>query len=217
MITSDIKSKIDKIWAAFRTGGIPNPLDVIEQITYLLFVKRLEDLHILEEDKANRTKKPMADYLLSNETRASGVGRRSEMVRNVAGLFDRPEGYRARADPKSPSRVVAAERMYRFGDDRKPRGAVDQSPQPTDASRLPTNSVDELPEEASSACYPTCQPAGDELSSPAARSTRVDRREGSRCRRTESVLIGTNVLVRRAVTGTESDRDACEWARLWDS
>ncbi len=59
MITGDIKSKIDKIWDAFWAGGIANPLEVIEQITYLLFIKRLDDLHTLEENKSNRTKKPM--------------------------------------------------------------------------------------------------------------------------------------------------------------
>ncbi len=59
MITGEIKSKIDKIWDSFWTGGVSNPLEVMEQITYLLFIKRLDDLQTLEENKANRTKKPM--------------------------------------------------------------------------------------------------------------------------------------------------------------
>lgn len=59
MITGEIRSKVDKIWDAFWAGGIANPLEVMEQITYLLFIKRLDDLHALEENKANRTKKPM--------------------------------------------------------------------------------------------------------------------------------------------------------------
>ena len=41
------------------SGGISNPLEVIEQITYLLFIKRLDDLHTLEEAKATRLKRPM--------------------------------------------------------------------------------------------------------------------------------------------------------------
>ena len=45
MLTGDLKSKIDQIWNAFWTGGISNPLEVIEQITYLLFLRRLDDLH----------------------------------------------------------------------------------------------------------------------------------------------------------------------------
>jgi len=54
MITGDLKSKIDAVWNVFWTGGISNPLEVIEQITYLLFIKRLDQLHTVEEKKANR-------------------------------------------------------------------------------------------------------------------------------------------------------------------
>lgn len=63
MITGEIKSKVDRLWDAFWTGGISNPLEVMEQITYLLFIKRLDDLHTLEENKANRTKKPMENRI----------------------------------------------------------------------------------------------------------------------------------------------------------
>ncbi|XZE19365.1 N-6 DNA methylase [Pirellulaceae bacterium SH449] len=59
MITGEIKSKIDRIWDSFWTGGVSNPLEVMEQITYLLFIRRLDDLQTLEENKANRTKKPI--------------------------------------------------------------------------------------------------------------------------------------------------------------
>jgi type I restriction enzyme M protein len=59
MLTGEIRSQIDSIWNAFWSGGISNPLEVIEQITYLLFLRRLDDLHTLEENKANRLKKPM--------------------------------------------------------------------------------------------------------------------------------------------------------------
>ena len=60
MLTGEIRSQIDAIWNAFWSGGISNPLEVIEQITYLLFIRRLDYLHTLEENKANRLKKPMA-------------------------------------------------------------------------------------------------------------------------------------------------------------
>lgn len=43
MLTSEIRNDIDKIWEAFWTGGLSNPLTVIEQITYLLFIKRLDE------------------------------------------------------------------------------------------------------------------------------------------------------------------------------
>jgi type I restriction enzyme M protein len=59
MITGDIKSRIDAVWNAFWSGGISNPLEVIEQITYLLFLRRLDDLHTLAENKAARTGKPI--------------------------------------------------------------------------------------------------------------------------------------------------------------
>ena len=59
MLTNEIRSQIDQIWNAFWSGGISNPLEVIEQITYLLFLRRLDDLHTLEENKAARLKKPI--------------------------------------------------------------------------------------------------------------------------------------------------------------
>ena len=59
MITGDIKNQIDQIWNSFWSGGISNPLEVIEQITYLLFIRRLDDLHTLEENKATRLKQPI--------------------------------------------------------------------------------------------------------------------------------------------------------------
>ncbi len=59
MLTGEIRNQIDRIWDAFWAGGIANPLEVIEQITYLLFIRRLDDLHTLEENKANRLKKPI--------------------------------------------------------------------------------------------------------------------------------------------------------------
>jgi type I restriction enzyme M protein len=59
MITGNIKSQIDQIWNAFWSGGISNPLEVIEQITYLLFLRRLDDLHTREENKSARLKGPL--------------------------------------------------------------------------------------------------------------------------------------------------------------
>ncbi|MDL2233305.1 type I restriction-modification system subunit M [Ruminococcaceae bacterium OttesenSCG-928-L11] len=42
MITGELKSKVDKLWEMFWTGGLTNPLDVIEQITYLMFIRDLD-------------------------------------------------------------------------------------------------------------------------------------------------------------------------------
>jgi type I restriction enzyme M protein len=54
VITGELKSKIDRIWDAFWSGGIANPLEVMEQITYLLFIRRVDDLQTAKENKANR-------------------------------------------------------------------------------------------------------------------------------------------------------------------
>lgn len=59
MITGEIKGQVDRIWDSFWSGGISNPLEVIEQITYLLFIRRLDDLQTLEENKSARMKTPM--------------------------------------------------------------------------------------------------------------------------------------------------------------
>jgi type I restriction enzyme M protein len=52
MITGDIKNRVDRIWEMFWTGGITNPLSVIEQFTYLLFMKQLDDRQNRLEKKA---------------------------------------------------------------------------------------------------------------------------------------------------------------------
>ena len=53
MINGELKSQVDKIWEAFWTGGISNPLTVIEQFTFLLFLRRIDEKQLLEEKKAN--------------------------------------------------------------------------------------------------------------------------------------------------------------------
>jgi len=57
MITGELKSKVDSVWNAFWSGGIANPMEVIEQITYLLFIKRLDDLHTAKEKSRRRCSK----------------------------------------------------------------------------------------------------------------------------------------------------------------
>src|SRR5216117_256466 len=72
MVTGELKSQIDRIWDAFWSGGISNPLEVIEQITYLLFLRRLDDLHTLEENKSARLKKPMERRIFPEGKDAKG-------------------------------------------------------------------------------------------------------------------------------------------------
>ena len=44
MLTGELRSQIDAIWNSFWSGGISNPMEVMEQITYLLFMRRLDEL-----------------------------------------------------------------------------------------------------------------------------------------------------------------------------
>lgn len=55
---SALKSKIDQLWNKFWSGGIANPLTAIEQITYLLFMKRLDDLDLKKKRDAEFTGLP---------------------------------------------------------------------------------------------------------------------------------------------------------------
>jgi type I restriction enzyme M protein len=59
MLTGDLRNQIDRLWDSFWSGGISNPLEVMEQITYLLFLRRLDELMQLEENKANRLGTPI--------------------------------------------------------------------------------------------------------------------------------------------------------------
>lgn len=61
MITGELKSKVDRIWDTMWAGGIANPLSVIEQLTYLLFIKRLDELHTLKERSSARTGKAIEE------------------------------------------------------------------------------------------------------------------------------------------------------------
>ena len=70
MITGELKSQVDRIWEAFWTGGISNPLSVIEQFTYLLFIRRLDERQLLEEKKANTVGIPLQTVLFTPEQQA---------------------------------------------------------------------------------------------------------------------------------------------------
>jgi type I restriction enzyme M protein len=68
MITGELKSKIDAVWNDFWSGGIANPLEVMEQLTFLLFIKGLDEKQTLAENKANRTGKPIEDPVFPEGT-----------------------------------------------------------------------------------------------------------------------------------------------------
>lgn len=52
MITGELRQKVDRIWETFWTGGITNPLSVIEQFTYLLFIKGLDEAETRKENES---------------------------------------------------------------------------------------------------------------------------------------------------------------------
>lgn len=59
-LTTQQKSDVDKLWTEFWTGGITNPLTVIEQISFLMFARLLDVMETTGERKAERTKKPFS-------------------------------------------------------------------------------------------------------------------------------------------------------------
>lgn len=67
MLTGELKNKVDKIWETLWTAGISNPLTVIEQLTYLLFIKGLDDQQTREEKKAERTGEPIKNPTFSKD------------------------------------------------------------------------------------------------------------------------------------------------------
>ena len=60
MVTGAIKNKIDKIWTDIWAGGITNPLTVIEQLTYLMFIRSLDEKELETEEFENMTGENMA-------------------------------------------------------------------------------------------------------------------------------------------------------------
>jgi len=82
MITGELKSKVDSIWDTMWSGGISNPLSVIEQLTYLLFIKRLDELQTLKERKSARVNAPIENPIFEDEANpATDSGRSSQDLR----------------------------------------------------------------------------------------------------------------------------------------
>ncbi len=66
MITGELRSKVDKIWETFWTGGLTNPLEVIEQFTYLLFIKGLDEVETKMKQKQLFWEFLLKGYLMMN-------------------------------------------------------------------------------------------------------------------------------------------------------
>ena len=102
MITGQLKNDIDKLWETFWTGGISNPLTVIEQITYLLFIKRMDDMQIAKENKANRLGKEIEDPIYNkNEKDLRWHTFKNYDTERIFELFKTPQKNPAYKDEKS--------------------------------------------------------------------------------------------------------------------
>jgi type I restriction enzyme M protein len=67
MLTGKIRNQIDQVWEMFWTGGVANPISVIEQISYLLFIRRLDELQRTAERKAQATGKALENPTFNQE------------------------------------------------------------------------------------------------------------------------------------------------------
>lgn len=70
MLTGKIRNQIDKVWEMFWTGGVANPISVIEQISYLLFIRRLDELQRTAERKAQATGKPLENPIFNKREKS---------------------------------------------------------------------------------------------------------------------------------------------------
>lgn len=67
MITGELKNKVDKLWEMFWTGGLTNPLDVIEQITYLMFIRDLDQTDNLRQKESTMLDIPYNSFFSGKE------------------------------------------------------------------------------------------------------------------------------------------------------
>ena len=88
MLTGELRNQIDGIWNDFWSGGLANPLQVIEQITYLIFIKRLDEMQELEERKATTLGSPIERRIFPEgaDERGEPYAKRRWTERNSAEL-----------------------------------------------------------------------------------------------------------------------------------
>src|SRR6266705_1436829 len=78
MLTGELRSQVDGIGNDFWSGGLANPLQVIEQITYLIFIKRLDEMQEVEEPNAATLGTPLERRIFPD-----GKGGRGEPYENL--------------------------------------------------------------------------------------------------------------------------------------
>ena len=67
MLDTELKSKLNLLWDKFWSGGISNPLQAIEQMSYLIFMKRMEDEDITREQNSKLLKEKYESIFKGNE------------------------------------------------------------------------------------------------------------------------------------------------------
>ena len=67
MVTGDLRNKVDKLWEMFWTGGLTNPLDVIEQITYLMFIRDLDQTDNVRQKEGIMLEIPYESIFTDND------------------------------------------------------------------------------------------------------------------------------------------------------
>jgi len=95
MITGELKSQIDAIWQTFWEGGEPNTMIIVEQLTYLIFIKDLDETETRNERMAKRLKKQFApifgddqqDFRWKNLKEMDVAERYAIFSNNVDGVF----------------------------------------------------------------------------------------------------------------------------------
>jgi type I restriction enzyme M protein len=95
MITGELKSQIDAIWQTFWEGGEPNTMTIVEQLTYLIFIKDLDETETRNERMAKRLKKDFEpifgvdqqDFRWKNVKEMDVVERYAIFSNNVDGIF----------------------------------------------------------------------------------------------------------------------------------
>mgnify|MGYP003629430902 CR=1 FL=1 len=70
MLTGKIRNQVDQVWTMFWTGGVANPISVIEQISYLLFIRRLDELQKTAERRSQATGLPINNPTFSEDEQA---------------------------------------------------------------------------------------------------------------------------------------------------
>ena len=83
MLDTNLKSKINKLWDKFWSGGLSNPITAIEQMSYLIFMKKLEDEDNKRDQEAKFTGEKLAfsgDRIISLPNCDAKIGKKVKVT-----------------------------------------------------------------------------------------------------------------------------------------